>query len=113
MLYPAPVAIAWESVMLVLPLLVSVIVCALLVPTLTFPKLMLAGVALSRFETPFPVSATEDDESGVALTIVTVPVVLPVTAGENQTVKLTICPACTEVGKEGPLMVNPDPVRLA
>jgi hypothetical protein len=61
MLKPAPVTVAPEIVTAPLPVLVSVTVWVLLLPTFTFPKLMLAGLALSsRFAeaTAFAVKQT-------------------------------------------------------
>lgn len=43
----APVTLAWEMVRLALPKLVKVTICELLLPTVTFPKLMLVGFAPS------------------------------------------------------------------
>lgn len=45
MLMPAPVALAAEIVSVALPLFVMVIVCELLVPVVTFPKLTVVGLA--------------------------------------------------------------------
>jgi hypothetical protein len=45
MLNPVPVTLAAEIVTEAVPLLVSVIFCVALLPTFTFPKLKLAGLA--------------------------------------------------------------------
>src|SRR3989442_979590 len=47
MLKPGPVAPPRATVRLALPVLVKVTACMLLLPTVTFPKAMLAGLALS------------------------------------------------------------------
>jgi len=46
----APETLVWETVTVVFPLLVNVTLCVVLLPTETFPKLMLAGVAERAFE---------------------------------------------------------------
>ncbi len=47
MVKPAPDTVAWEIVTLALPALDSLIVCELLVPVTTLPKLALEGVGAS------------------------------------------------------------------
>ena len=47
MLKPAPEAVAWEIATLALPPFIKLMVRELLVPTTTFPKLALDGVAAS------------------------------------------------------------------
>src|ERR1700730_8851052 len=51
MLNPGPLTLAWETVKLALPVLLSVIVCVPVLPVLTFPKGTVLGLILSW---PFP-----------------------------------------------------------
>jgi len=85
----------------------------LLVPTLTFPKLRLVGVALSRSVTPVPESETRAGELVAVLTTETLPEALPVTVGAKVAVKLVLWPAVRVRGSERPLMLNPVPVTVA
>ena len=85
----------------------------LLLLTVTFPKLRLAGVAPSRSVTPVPDSARVDGESVAVLTTEMLPDALPVTVGAKVTVKLVLWPGVIVTGSEGPLMLNPAPVPVA
>ena len=60
MLKPVPLTLACEIVTLALPLLVSVIVCELFVPTTTLPKATLLGLApnVEVVATPVPASVS-------------------------------------------------------
>jgi hypothetical protein len=86
-LKPEPEAVAAVIVTLAVPPFVSVIVCAALLPTATLPKATLAGLAVSCACTPVPLSAIDIGEPGALLVIETLPLALPVAAGENFAVK--------------------------
>ncbi len=113
MLNPVPVAVACEIVTLPVPLLVSVTVWLLLLPTVTFPKLRLVGVAPSRSVTPVPENETTAGELVAVLTTETLPEVLPVMVGAKVAVKLVLWPEVSVRGSESPLMLNPLPVTVA
>ncbi len=84
-------------------------------PTVTFPKLMVLGAALSRkvCATPVPDSATVAGELVAVLTTETLPEALPATVGVKVALKLVLWPAVSVRGSESPLMLNPDPVIVA
>ena len=86
-----------------------------MLPTVTFPKLRLVGVAV-RDEvcaTPLPESDTAAGELVAVLTTETQPEALPVTVGAKVAVKLVLWPAVRVRGSESPLMLNPEPVTVA
>lgn len=60
MLKPVPLTLACEIVTLAFPVLLSVIVCRLFVPSATFPKATLLGVAakVELVAIPIPAKAT-------------------------------------------------------
>ncbi len=81
-------------------------------PSVTFPNAMLIGEAASTFVTNTPVPLTEIDNwlSDAFDVIVTDPVTLPVTLGENATVSCVVAPAASENGAAMPVAENPLPV---
>ena len=87
------------------PELRSETVCELLVPSSTFPKLMLEGLAERTIDgwTPLPVSEMELGEISALLDNVKLPVKVPTAAGTNVTLKLTDCPTDNVRGRAGPL----------
>ena len=85
----------------------------LLLPTVTFPKLRLLGVAPSRSVTPVPESETTAGELVAVLATETLPEALPATVGAKVTVKLVVWPAVRVRGSESPLMLKPAPVTVA
>ena len=91
MLKPAPVTLPPVMDTAVVPVLESVtVVGELLLPTTTFPKLMLEGLALSAPSVPVPLKAIVRGEPGVLLVIDMLPVVLVAVVGVNVTVKETV-----------------------
>ena len=76
------------------PVLESVtVVGALLLPTATFPKLTLEGLALGvPVPVPVPVRAIVSGEPGALLVIDTLPLALVAVVGVNVTVKDVVCP---------------------
>jgi hypothetical protein len=115
MLNPTPKTPTWESVTLLLPLLVKVMICELLLPTNTLPKLKLVGLAVNWnvAATPVPLRAMAVGEFAALLTSDTLPVTLPAAAGANCTVKVLDCPADRLRGKVSPLRPKPVPVIVA
>jgi hypothetical protein len=86
MLKPAPVTLACVIVKLDVPSFVSRIVCELLSPVITLPKLALGGFAVSCWCcVPLPVNEIFKGEFAASLAIVSVPVAAPVDVGANRT----------------------------
>src|SRR5215470_6298249 len=83
-------------------------------PTVTFPKLKLAGVTVScPGVVPVPESEIASGELDASETNERLPVAAPVLAGPNLTVNVTLWPAVSVVGIVRPVMENPDPVTFA
>jgi hypothetical protein len=95
------------------PELVRVTVTGSLLLTVTFPKLMLAGLAASNRVTPVPERETAAGELVALLTTERLPVRLPVVVGAKATLTVVVWPAARVRGSESPLRVNPAPVKLA
>jgi hypothetical protein len=107
------VAVACDTVTLLVPVLLSVTVCVLLLPTVTSPKLREVGLAASKRLIPVPASETVVGEPVALLVIETLPVTLPVAVGKNVAVKVVVCPAAKVSGRESPLSLNSVPFTLA
>ena len=90
-LKPAPETFTCEIVTLELPLLVKTTVCALELPTATFPKLKLVGLAESKNvgTKPVPLRAIVTGEFVALLATDTLPVTLPADAGAKATFRVT------------------------
>jgi len=112
-LNPVPEALAAEIVTLAVPELLNVTVCVPLLPTSTFPKLKLEGLAVSVPCTPNPLRATVAGEFGALLAIVSVPDALPVAVGAKVTVKELLAPGLIFRGKLAPLRLKAVPVTEA
>jgi len=96
------------------PVLDKVRVWGLLVlPTVTLPKLRLAGLAASNKPAPVPESETVAGELVALLTTERLPVALPATVGAKVTVNVALWPAATVRGRERPLTLKPVPLTLA
>ena len=106
---PVPEALAAEIVTLAVPELLNVMVCVPLLPTSTFPKLMLEGLAASAPCTPDPLRATLAGEFGASLVIVSVPDALPVAVGAKVTDKELLAPGLILRGKLAPLTLKAAP----
>jgi hypothetical protein len=107
MLNPVPVTVAWEIVTLAPPVFVSESFNIRLLPTWTFAKFKLLGLAASWPGTvPAPVrgiaSAGPETKSS--------PPVVPADCGAKATFNVTLCPAPRVKGNVGPLIENPTPV---
>jgi len=99
-----------------LPVFVSVTVCvALLLPTVTFPKLKDVGLAESvRIgATPVPLIGILVGELGALLTRESVAATLLEVVGVKFTVNALDPPAATVSGKFSPLRAKPAPVIVA
>jgi hypothetical protein len=113
-LKPVPVIAACETVTLAVPVFAKVTAWVLLVlPTVTSPKLRLAGLALRRRLTPVPERETVAGEFVALLTTEMLPVTLPVVEGAKLTLKVAVWPAVKVRGNVSPVRLNPVPLRLA
>ena len=112
MLKPVPEALAAERVTLAVPELVNVTVCDPLLPTRTFPKLTLAGLAVSCPCVPVPLRAIVRVGLDASLVSVMLPEAFPAAAGANCAVKVVLCPAARVSGVASPLALKPVPDEL-
>lgn len=109
---PDPVTLAPEMMVLAVPEFFSVIVEVTVLPTLTSPKLTLAGLAPICPSVPMPDIATvaEGSEPPTSPETLTSPDALPGFEGVNSTVKLVVWPAASVTGVVSPVTVNSEPV---
>jgi len=112
-LNPVPEALAAEMVTVAVPELLNVMVCVPLLPTSTFPKLKLEGLAVSVPCTPVPLKAIAAGDPGALLVMEMLPDALPVDAGRNCAVKETLEPELIVCGKVKPVRLNPVPEAVA
>ena len=108
-LKPAPDTLAAEIVTLAVPLFFRVMVCELLLPRATPPKLTLAGVGVSCACVPVPLKAIVAGAPGALLAMEMLPEALPVTVGANVAISVVLSPGLTVTGTVNPLMLKPDP----
>lgn len=108
-LKPVPLAVAAVTVTAAEPVLVSVTLCVELPPTITFPKLMLAGVALSSRLAPAPLRAMTVGELVAVLVTATLPLALPALAGAKVALMARLCPAVKVLGKLVGATLKPGP----
>ena len=96
------------------PLLVSVVVNELLLPTLTLPKLKLDELNPSTrvAATPVPLREIVVGELGALLTNVIDPVTLPAALGPNTALNVVAFPAPIVTGAVIPAVLNPAPVTV-
>jgi hypothetical protein len=96
------------------PLAVSVLVRFFVAPTVTFPKLRLAGLTASwPLAVPMPLSEIARVVLGAFDVTVTVPLADPAALGANCTVNVRLCPAVSCVGVVRPEIENPGPETVA
>jgi hypothetical protein len=114
-LNPAPVIVTPEIVTFEFPLFVSVAPNELLLPTFTFPKLRLVGLAASKnvAATPVPVKGMAKGELGALLSSETEPVALPEVLGAKTALNAMLFPAAIVVGTARPVMLKPGPETFA
>lgn len=80
-------------------------------PTVTVPKLRLAGLAPKvPAVVPVPVNGIVRVGLGAFEVSVRLPLAAPLAVGANVTLKLVLCPAFRVTGAVIPLSVNPDPL---
>jgi hypothetical protein len=91
-LKPVPDTVICENVRVALPLLVSVMVCELLLPTVTLPKLTLVGLAEICGCVPVPLRAIFRGEAGALLVTDTLPLELAAVVGVNVTLNEVVWP---------------------
>jgi hypothetical protein len=114
-LYPPPVVVTPEIVTLEFPLLVKVTFSEPLLPTFTFPKLKLVGLAPKRCvaAAPVPLREMASGELGALLTSEIELVVLVAAVGVNTALNVDVFPAAISNGVVKPLRLNPVPATLA
>jgi hypothetical protein len=84
---PVPATAICENVSVALPLFCSAIVCELLLPIVTLPKLTLVGLAEICGWVPVPARAMVSGEPGPLLETDMLPVMLVALVGEKVTLK--------------------------
>jgi len=110
---PVPDTFACEIVTLAVPLFFRLIVCVLVLPIATLPKLMLAGVGVSCACAPVPLKAIVSGDPGALLVMEMLPEALPAAVGANFTLKVVFWPALRVSGAVIPLKLKPVPEGLA
>jgi hypothetical protein len=109
---PVPGPADWAMLRLAVPGFVSVTVCEFVWPTVTVPKLTLAGTIDIWGWVPTPLSEIDSGEFAAVLITDAIPVAFPATVGVNVTLKLAACPADNVTIGAEPLRVKPLPVTL-
>jgi hypothetical protein len=111
-LNPAPDTDTPDIVTFEFPLLVSVVLNELLLPTFTFPKLRLEVLSPSPLVAATPVPLTEmiDGELGASLTSMIDPVTLRAALGPNTALNVAVLPAAIASGAVIPVVLKPAPV---
>jgi len=109
---PVPGPPTCVTLRLALPGFVSVIVCELVWPTVTVPKLTLPGATEICGWTPTPLSEIGSGEFAAVLITDALPVAFPATVGVKVTLKLAACPADNVTSGAEPLRVKPLPATL-
>lgn len=112
---PDPATLTLEIVTFELPLFVRVTFNEVLVPSVTFPKLNVEGLAPSSSvaATPVPLSGTARGEFEPLLVREMEPVALPVVVGEKTALNVVVAPTAIVTGVERPVIVKPAPDTLA
>lgn len=113
---PAPLGVIPESVMLEVPVFFKATAKVCELPTVSFPKLKLAGVAvIVRVVATSPVPFTPIVHVLFAALLLnkTVPVTYPVTVGAYLNVKLFVLPPSSTSGVLIPSTANPFPLTVA
>ena len=110
-LNPVPLTATCDIEMLVLPVLVTVSDRVLVCAICTLPKLRLVGFDPSApAATPVPDRAIFKFGFDAVEVMATLPLAAPTAVGENDTLKVALCPAVSVTGAEIPLRVNRDPL---
>jgi len=111
---PEITTLAAEDVMLeiatwAVPMFVSRIDCVVVLPTTTFPKVAVEGVAPIVEEVAIALRPMATEGSLALLVMETVPVSVPAATGLYVTVKLVACPAASVMGAVKPETLTPAP----
>jgi len=109
-LKPVPTSGAWVTLRFAVPGLVMTSVWVLVTPTVTLPKLTLAGITEICGCTPLPLSEIVVGELVALLIKLRLPVALPAVAGAKLTLSEKLWPAARVTAPVKPLTVNPAPV---
>jgi hypothetical protein len=112
---PAPVALTLEIVTLAFPLIVKATLSKLVVPSFTFPKFKLVGLAPSSrlVATPVPPKGIVSGELGALLTSVTDRETPPDDDGAKAASIVALFPAAIVNGALNPEVLKPVPVTVA
>ena len=113
MLYPVPVTLAAEIVVLAVPEFVKVTDTVALALTSRLPKLMLVGLAERAPCVPVPVRPMFKDGFEALLVTAMLPDRLPAVVGANFAVKVALPPALITFPAANPLMLKPAPLAVA
>ena len=111
-LKPVPTRDAWVTLRFAVPGLLMTSVWVLVTPTVTLPKLTLAGITEICGCTPLPLSEIAVGELVALLAKLRLPVALPAVAGAKLTLSERLWPAARVTAPVKPLTVNPDPVMV-
>jgi hypothetical protein len=116
-LKPLPTVLIWEIFTAAFPVFVRTICFEALPPVLTFPKLMLVGLAVhcptGEF-VPLPVrEMVTVGFVGSLLVIAKLPFPDPTAVGRNVNVNVAVCPVLMVLGVVIPLTANPVPVNVS
>src|SRR3984893_7068029 len=111
----APVKASLETATLELPVFVIVTLREAVLPTLTFPKLILEGFTarLNPAARPAPLKAMAEGGLEASLTRDKLPVEGPADLGGNCTLKAAALPALRVIGSGSPEALKPAPVIFA
>ena len=111
----APVKASLEIATFELPVFVIVTLREAVLPTLTFPKLTLAGFTarLNPAATPAPLKAMAEGGLEASLTRDKLPVEGPADLGSNCTLKAVALPALSVIGRGSPEALKPAPEIFA
>lgn len=113
MLYPVPLTLAVEIVVLAVPEFVKVTDTVALALTSKLPKLMLVGFAERVPCVPVPVRPMFTVGFVALLVIVMLPERFPAVVGANFAVKVVFPPALITFPGANPLMLKPAPLAVA
>ena len=109
-LKPVPTSDAWVTLSVAVPGLLMASIWVLVTPTVTLPKLTLAGITEICGCTPLPLSEIVVGELVALLIKLRLPVALPAVAGAKLTVSEKLWPTARFTAPVKPLTVNPEPV---
>lgn len=109
-LKPVPISDAWVTLRLAVPGFLMASIWVLVTPTVTLPKLTLAGTTEICGRTPLPLNEIIPGELVALLTKLRPPVALPTVAGAKLTMSEKLWPAARVTAPVKPLTLNPAPV---